>query len=137
MAFPKFFKKKEKKPTLIETTVSKEEEKKAVEVSKKEEVKQSKAGPMPVGILLRPHITEKATVLTAQNQYVFQVAKVSSKKVVAKAVEQRYGVHVEQVRIINIPAKQVRLGKTKGVKKGYKKAIVQLVKGQTLEIIPR
>ena len=41
------------------------------------------------------------------------------------------------VRIINVPRKQRRLGGQKGWRKGYKKAIVRIKKGQRIEIMPR
>ncbi|MEK7542426.1 MAG: 50S ribosomal protein L23 [Patescibacteria group bacterium] len=87
--------------------------------------------------LTRPHITEKATELaSAKNQYVFQVQTRTTKKEVKKDVEKMYGVTVERVRIINVHPKEVRLGRTKGVKKGYKKAIVKVREGQKIEILP-
>lgn len=86
--------------------------------------------------LVRPHITEKATDLAAKNQYVFVVETAANKKDIARSLEKMYGVNVESVRIINVHAKRVRLGKTKGVKKGYKKAMVQITKGQKIDILP-
>lgn len=86
--------------------------------------------------LVRPHITEKATDLAAKNQYVFVVTKKSSKKEIENSVERLYGVKVEGVRIVNVHPKKMRLGKIKGIKKGYKKAIVQVKEGQTIEILP-
>ena len=86
--------------------------------------------------LVRPHITEKATELAAKNQYIFVVQSVASKKEIEHSVEKAYGVHVVRVRIINVPARKVRLGRTKGMKSGYKKAIVQVKEGQSIEILP-
>jgi len=88
-------------------------------------------------VLEQPHVTEKATVLTEKNQYIFRVAKRSNKINIAQAVKDVYGVDVEQVRIVNVPAKKRRLGKTEGWKKGYKKAIVKIKKGQEIEVLPR
>jgi len=88
-------------------------------------------------VLKRPHITEKATELTEENQYMFRVSKQSNKIEVKKAVEDVYGVIVEKVRIINVPPKKRRLGKTHGWRKGYKKAIVKIKKGQEIEVLPR
>lgn len=89
------------------------------------------------GILVSPHVTEKATNLAEMNKYTFKVAKVTNKIEIKKAVESNYGVEVVGVKIINIPRKRVRLGKTEGWKKGYKKAIVEIKKGQSIEILPR
>ncbi|HZX49622.1 MAG TPA: 50S ribosomal protein L23 [Candidatus Paceibacterota bacterium] len=86
--------------------------------------------------IVRPHITEKATDLGAKNQYVFVVAPGAAKNEIARSVEKAYGVKVEEVRVVNVKAKKMRLGRTKGIKKGYKKAIVQVKKGQSIEILP-
>ena len=85
---------------------------------------------------MRPHITEKATSLASQNKYVFVVKTSATKKEIERDVERRYGVSVEKTRIVTVHPKRVRLGKTRGVKKGYKKAIVQIQKGQKIEILP-
>ena len=88
-------------------------------------------------ILKTPHITEKATDLMENNQYIFKVYENSNKQEVKKAVESVYGVDVVSVKIINIPRKRKRLGKSPGWKKGGKKAIVRIKKGQEIEIVPR
>ena len=86
--------------------------------------------------ILRPHITEKATALASQDKYVFVVKASATKKDIERDVERRYGVTVEKTRIVTVHPKRVRLGKMPGVKKGYKKAIVQVQKGQKIEILP-
>lgn len=88
-------------------------------------------------ILKGPQITEKARDLEDQNDYVFKVADNATKPEIKKAVEEVYGVQAEGVRTIKVPGKTKRLGRTKGFKPGYKKAIVRLKKGQTIEILPR
>ena len=89
-------------------------------------------------VLVQPHITEKASVLAQDNRYLFEVFQSATKGQVAQAVKDVYGVDVKGVRMIRIPSKKVRLGrKREGIKKGYKKAIVQLQQGQKLEIMPR
>jgi large subunit ribosomal protein L23 len=89
------------------------------------------------GVLKRAHITEKATDLIADNKYVFDVYPTANKIEIKKSVEDIYGVNVISVSTINIPAKKRRLGKTQGWKAGYKKAIVQIKKGQEIELMPR
>jgi len=86
-------------------------------------------------VLTSPHITEKATLLSGDNQYVFKVFSKANKIEIKKAIESLYRVKVIGVRVINVPAKQRRLGKTQGWKKGYKKAIIQIKKGQKIEAI--
>jgi len=88
-------------------------------------------------VLRAPQITEKAVVLQDFNQYVFKVADNASKPEVKKAIEEVYGVDVLKVRMINIPAKRKRLGRTLGWQGGYKKAMVAVKKGQNIEILPR
>lgn len=90
-----------------------------------------------LGVLERPHVTEKAGLMAERGVYVFRVFPGTAKGQVKEAVEKSYGVKVVGVRMIHIPSKSVRLGKTKGVKKGYLKAMVQLAPGQEIEIMPR
>ncbi len=89
------------------------------------------------GVLRFPHISEKATKLAKENQYVFNVYKQANKTEIKKAIEGLYGVDVLSVKVINIPKRRRRLGRITGWKKGYKKAIVKIKKGQKIEIIPR
>jgi len=88
-------------------------------------------------ILKYPHVTEKATDLTGFNQYIFNVYESANKSEIKKAVQDVYGARVVAVKIINIHPKKRKLGKIEGWRKGYKKAIVKLAKGQTIEILPR
>ncbi|OIP74767.1 MAG: 50S ribosomal protein L23 [Parcubacteria group bacterium CG2_30_36_18] len=88
-------------------------------------------------ILRTPHITEKATDLVKKNQYVFKVFPEANKTEIKKAIEDLYGVDVESVKTINIPRKKRRLGRIKGWRKGYKKAIVKIKEGQKIEVMPK
>jgi len=90
------------------------------------------AGPQ----IVKPHITEKATELSKSNQYVFVVQPHADKRDVARSVEKMYGVNVKGVHIVVVHPKKMRLGRTKGMKKGYKKAIVRIQEGQKIEILP-
>ncbi len=87
------------------------------------------------------HITEKATDLTKDNQYVFNVSSRANKTEVKKSIEEVYGVEVERVNMIHSPAKKRRLGRREGFREGlengYKKAIVKLKEGYKIEILPR
>ncbi len=85
-------------------------------------------------VLRRPHISEKATDLAEKGFYIFRVEKIASKKEIKKETEKRYGVNVMSVRIINIPSKKRRVGRTEGTRKGYKKAIVKVKKGQSIDL---
>ena len=88
-------------------------------------------------VLEMPHITEKSTKLNEEDKYVFKVFQKANKNEIKKAIEGLYGVEVIKVRTINIPKKSKRLGARFGWKKGYKKAIVTIKKGQKIEIMPR
>lgn len=87
--------------------------------------------------LKSPHITEKGTDLNKKDQYVFKVFSGANKTEIKKSIEGLYNVDVLKVRIINIHAKKRRLGKSEGTRKGYKKAIVRIKKGQKIELLPR
>lgn len=88
-------------------------------------------------VLETPHITEKATDLIKQNQYVFKVFPEANKIEIKKAIEDIYGVDVISVKIIKVPARRRRLGRISGWRKGYKKAIVKIKEGQKIEVLPR
>ena len=88
-------------------------------------------------ILKTVHITEKAGDLTEKNQYIFRVYPKANKINVRKVVEDIFKVNVTSVRIINIPKKKKRLGKISGWRKGYKKAIVGIKKGQKMDLLHR
>lgn len=81
-------------------------------------------------IILRPWVTEKATLLIEKNQYVFEVAVESNKIEIRKAVEEIFGVQVKAVNTLNVRGKlkrrRTRHGITEGVTKTRKKAIVTL-----------
>jgi large subunit ribosomal protein L23 len=88
-------------------------------------------------ILKTPQVTEKATGLVGQNQYVFKVWPGANKVETKKAIEGLYGVDVISVKIIKVPRKRRRLGRISGWRKGYKKAIVKIKEGQKIEVLPR
>ena len=88
-------------------------------------------------VLKSPHVTEKAGDLAAQNQYTFKIFPEANKIQVKQAVEGVYGVAVEHVRIIRVLGKKRRSRKSQGWRPGYKKAIVKLKAGHTIEVLPR
>ena len=128
--FKKKTKKEEKKKIVKEEPVVKP---KAEEIPVKKEIDLSES----YQIIKSPQITEKASELAEENQYVFKVFPQAYKIQIKKAIEKIYGVDVEKVRIINVPSKTRRLGRISGVKPGYKKAVVKIKKGQKIEILPR
>ena len=81
-----------------------------------------------------PIITEKATILSEQNKTVFKVHPSANKKIIKKNIEKLFKVNVVKINIINKKAKvKVRQGK-KSLKSGYKKAIITLKKGQSIDL---
>lgn len=85
-------------------------------------------------VLIKPLITEKAGIMNAENKYVFEVANNSNKIEVAKAVREVYGIQPVNVNIIKVLGKNTRQGRTSGKRKDWKKAIVTLPKGQSIQI---
>jgi|TARA_B110000971_G_scaffold199134_1_gene216218 large subunit ribosomal protein L23 len=91
-----------------------------------------------MSILIKPIITEKATSDSELfNRYTFVVASKANKLEIKGAVEATYGVSILSVRTLNYPiqrnTKFTKKGLVTGVKSGYKKAIVQLAEGQTID----
>jgi large subunit ribosomal protein L23 len=84
--------------------------------------------------LKRPHVSEKAAILTEQNAYVFDVPVSAEKIVVKKAVEALYKVKVIKVRTLRGPGKLMRRGRKYGRRNAWKKAIVTLKPGQKIEL---
>ncbi|MEA3398857.1 MAG: 50S ribosomal protein L23 [Patescibacteria group bacterium] len=85
-------------------------------------------------VLIKPLITEKAANLGVENKYVFEVAKSVNKIEVAKAINEVYNIMPISVNILNVSGKKVRSGKLKGKRRNWKKAIVMLPKGKTINI---
>lgn len=85
-------------------------------------------------VLIEPWITEATTLATELNKYVFKVEKKSSKLQIRKAIEGLYKVKVLNVRTITIPSKIRIRGRVKGVKAGFKKAIITLKKGDSIDL---
>lgn len=91
-----------------------------------------------VEILIKPVITEKMTQLSDQlNKYGFIVNRKANKLQIKKAVETMYGVSVRDVRTMVVPGKAssrfTKSGVIRGQKSAYKKAIVTLVEGDTID----
>ena len=81
-----------------------------------------------------PIVTEKATILSEQNKTVFKVHEGADKKSIKKNIEKLFKVNVIKVNIINTKTKRkIKQGKT-SFKSGYKKAIVTLKKGQSIDL---
>ena len=88
----------------------------------------------PNEVLLAPVVSEKSYSLIGDRKYTFKVHKNAHKTQIRQAVEELFGVQVMGVNIIKVQAKPKRRGMSKGTRPGWKKAIVQLREGQTIEI---
>ena len=88
----------------------------------------------PNEILLAPVVSEKSYSQIADRKYTFKVHKDAHKTQVRQAVEQLFEVQVQAVNIVKVQPKPKRRGVTKGTRKGWKKAIVQLREGNAIEI---
>jgi large subunit ribosomal protein L23 len=93
----------------------------------------------PADVLVRPVLTEKVNgQMEKTGRYTFEVAKAANKLEVKKAVEEFYGVKVEDVNTIVVPAKNksrfTKAGVLRGRKSGYKKAIVTLAEGDSIDL---
>ncbi len=86
-------------------------------------------------VLRKPVVTEKSTTLSQYNQIVFKVADYSTKTQIKQAVEQLFDVKVQAVNTLNTKAKQKRFRGKLGVRSGYKKAIVRLKDGQSIDVM--
>ena len=89
----------------------------------------------PRSIVRRALITEKGTQRReAANQYFFEVAPDANKIEIKRAVQEIFNVKVKDVRTMNLPDKPKRYGRYSGLSSGYKRAIVTLEAGQSIEL---
>ena len=88
----------------------------------------------PNEVLLAPVVSEKSYSLIGDRKYTFKVHKNAHKTQVRQAVEELFEVHVENVNILKVQPKPKRRGVSKGIRPGWKKAIVQVREGETIEI---
>ena len=140
MALPSIFKRRKLEAKKGEKEKEAPEKKQVSDKREPKEAKKKARAKKTSGIapkvLISPIITEKTTELSLNNQYVFLVPKETGKIEIKKAIKDLYGTDAEKVNIINIPRKRKTIGRTPGWKKGYKKAVVKLKKGQKIDLTP-
>jgi large subunit ribosomal protein L23 len=86
-------------------------------------------------VLCKPLLTEKvAAAQDAHNQYAFEVDPKANKIEIKRAVQLKYEVSVLAVQTMNVRGKTKRLGRFEGRRPNWKKAIVTLKKGDTIEL---
>ena len=88
----------------------------------------------PTEVLLAPVVSEKSYSLIENRNYSFRVHPDAHKTQIRQAVEELFSVHVERVNVIQVRSKPKRRGLVKGRKPGWKKAIVQIKAGESIEI---
>jgi large subunit ribosomal protein L23 len=85
-------------------------------------------------VIMKPLITEKASHAGALNKYYFVVSSHANKIEIAKAIYHIYGIKPTDINIINMLGKQVKRGKLTGKRKDWKKAIITLAAGKSINI---
>lgn len=85
-------------------------------------------------VLIRPVVSEKSYALLAANKYTFRIHPEANKTQVRQAVEEIFGVCVEDVRTVNVRPKPKRRGYTSGRTREWKKAVVQLHQDDSIEL---
>lgn len=125
-------KKKEVKPREVKTEAK--EEKKQVEG--KEPVKANVAAQPSAlsGIISRPFLSEKASLLSEQAKIVFEVERTANKKQIAEALKALYGVNPLKVHILKMRGRWVHYGKVLGKTKARKKAIATFPQGTKIDV---
>ena len=84
--------------------------------------------------IVSPVVTEKATILSEFNKMVFRVHKSASKNSIKKSIEKIFKVNVIKINTINLKGKTKLVRGKKSSRPGYKKAIVTLKKGQSIDL---
>ena len=84
--------------------------------------------------IISPNVTEKSTFLSEYNKVVFKVQKNASKDSIKKSIEKIFKVNVIKINTINLKGKTKLVRNKKTFKPGYKKAIITLKKGQSIDL---
>jgi large subunit ribosomal protein L23 len=85
-------------------------------------------------IVLAPVVSEKSYHGSVYGKYTFRVHPDAHKTQIRQAVEELFEVHVVSVNVSKVQAKPKRRGAIKGTRQGWKKAVVQLKAGETIEV---
>ena len=87
-------------------------------------------------LILKPIVTEKATIQLEENKYVFDVLPKATKPDIKAAIESLFDVTVTKVNTLRLPRKKRRVGRFIGYKPQYKRAIVTLKEGDSIVLFP-
>ena len=85
-------------------------------------------------IFIKPVVTEKSVDLMQENKYCFKVAKDANKIEIKNAIEEIFKVTVVNVNTVNVHGKMKRMGRTQGMTASWKKAVVTLREGDSIEV---
>lgn len=85
-------------------------------------------------VLIRPVVTEKSTILGESGRYVFQVAMKANKHDIKRAVEWAFNVNVRDVNTFRVKGKVKRYGRRPSKQPDWKKAVVTLASGQSIQL---
>ena len=88
----------------------------------------------PYEVIVRPLITEKATILAGEHKYAFEVDRRANKPQIRDAVQRAFNVHVATVNTMNVRGKTRRMGRRVSRKRDWKKAIVTLAEGDSIQL---
>ena len=87
--------------------------------------------------IISPNITEKSTSMSNFNKIVFKVDRKANKKSIKKSIEKIFKVNVIKINTVNLKGKTKLVRNKKSYKSGYKKAIITLKKGQSIDLATR
>lgn len=87
-------------------------------------------------LIIRPIVTEKATLQLEDNKYVFDVRPQATKPEIKAAIEFLFDVKVTDVNTANMPKKSKRVGRFMGYKAQIKRAVVTLQEGDSIDLFP-
>ncbi|MEK7105549.1 MAG: 50S ribosomal protein L23 [Patescibacteria group bacterium] len=137
----RFKKKKEVEMSGAEAKVAsdvKKPESKKADVKKKEEKAEPKKTKVVRGettrVIMAPVVSEKAAHLAAKNTYVFRVHPSANRVQVAQAFKELYNIQPTSVNVVNLRREPVRFGRHFGKQKAWKKAMITLPKGKSIQI---
>ena len=85
-------------------------------------------------IILKPIITEESMMGIMTKKYTFKVAKDANKIEIKNAIEEIFKVTVVNVNTVNVHGKMKRMGRTQGMTASWKKAVVTLREGDSIEV---
>ena len=85
-------------------------------------------------VIRRPIVSERTMALMEQNKYTFAVDIKATKPQIREAVEQAFNVTVERVNTMRVVGKKRRMGRYEGKRPDWKKAIVTVKEGQSIEL---